>query len=563
MAPNKKRFTEDFMAKWSKSSVPQEPVDPKAELTRIRELLQKDPKNPKYWFDYGQVHLSLGNSEEAWASFARSENLGADWPNLYLALALSQTLRGKAPEAADRFLQTLKTHCEEIGSPYLETVSIEHPIEEIRKDVIREDFISPEEQLKAKALTVLKEVPGIGNLKAEALYEAGFRNVEDLKEATVDELAEIEGLGMKSAQKIKIILTFQDRLDSKSAELQEMELPMEEEEEEFQCPLCSTILSVDEEVCYECGMQFDEKDTVHAEGELDSELTRLNGLVQQDPNDIESLFALGNIQFKLGQLDEAMQSLNGVTRLNMAHPGVWALKADIFTKQGEHEKAANCYKRAAEIGPMPEKAVVTKVDSLLDELEDMVTGDEEPDPKIMELAKKKAAIVEDEDDMLESLMEDLGVDENKLKDELWNIDEMLELEDDLSSEESTEEDILEEIGILEAPIIDAEEQKRLDRCNKMLGAAKILPEDKAKLELLIPTGISAADFTSEIKNAIDRKRLVETKVEEFTSEDKEFDFQDDLMDELTSLGDALKSDDIAELEAEDIADVALEDFDDT
>ena len=59
MAPNKKRFTEDFMAKWDKSSDSKEPVDPKAELTRIRELLQKDPKNSQLWFEYGQVHLYL------------------------------------------------------------------------------------------------------------------------------------------------------------------------------------------------------------------------------------------------------------------------------------------------------------------------------------------------------------------------------------------------------------------------------------------------------------------------------------------------------------------------
>ena len=105
MAPNKKRFTEDFMAKWDKSSDSEGPVDPKAELSRLRELLQKDPQNPKHWFEYGQVHLSLGNPEEAWASFARAESLGANQPNLFLALALSQTLRGKAIEASQNIFR--------------------------------------------------------------------------------------------------------------------------------------------------------------------------------------------------------------------------------------------------------------------------------------------------------------------------------------------------------------------------------------------------------------------------------------------------------------------------
>jgi hypothetical protein len=58
MPPSKKRFTEDFIAKWSKTS----DTDDDAEelLKRQKSLLTKDPKNAKLWLDYGKTLLSLG-----------------------------------------------------------------------------------------------------------------------------------------------------------------------------------------------------------------------------------------------------------------------------------------------------------------------------------------------------------------------------------------------------------------------------------------------------------------------------------------------------------------------
>ncbi|MDD4308283.1 MAG: helix-hairpin-helix domain-containing protein [Thermoplasmata archaeon] len=267
MTDNQKRFTEDFMAKWSRSSDSADQNIGKTELTRLRKLLQREPKNPQLWFEYGQVHYSLGNSDEAWASFARAEALGADWPSLYLALGLCQIIRGKPEEAAAKLLDSLKAVCKETGNEYLKTLNEPCGIKEVTADIVREGFIRPESQLKAKAISVLMDVPGIGDLKANALYDAGFRNVEDLKEATVDELAQIRGIGLKSAQKIKIILTFQDRLQSKTNE--RMTVPnVPEDDEEFQCPLCGTILNVGEKVCYECGMILKEEEAVQAEQEL-------------------------------------------------------------------------------------------------------------------------------------------------------------------------------------------------------------------------------------------------------------------------------------------------------
>jgi len=48
----------------------------------------------------------------------------------------------------------------------------------------------------------LMSIPGVGETKAEALHEAGYKTVKDLQEAKVEELASIKGIGEKLAAKI-------------------------------------------------------------------------------------------------------------------------------------------------------------------------------------------------------------------------------------------------------------------------------------------------------------------------------------------------------------------------
>jgi len=49
----------------------------------------------------------------------------------------------------------------------------------------------------------LEEISGVGAAKAESLREAGFRTVDDVRGATQDELAEVEGVGNALAARIK------------------------------------------------------------------------------------------------------------------------------------------------------------------------------------------------------------------------------------------------------------------------------------------------------------------------------------------------------------------------
>ncbi len=49
----------------------------------------------------------------------------------------------------------------------------------------------------------LEDISGVGASKADALREAGFESIDDVKEADQDDLAEAEGVGNALAARIK------------------------------------------------------------------------------------------------------------------------------------------------------------------------------------------------------------------------------------------------------------------------------------------------------------------------------------------------------------------------
>jgi ribosomal protein L40E len=97
-----------------------------------------------------------------------------------------------------------------------------------------EEEVPSKERMVADSLEVFMKIPGVGPFKAGILYEAGFRTVEELHEAGVEELAQIKNIGHKSA--VLIIKSVEDMLvPEEPAEVAEIEIPeivREEIEEE-------------------------------------------------------------------------------------------------------------------------------------------------------------------------------------------------------------------------------------------------------------------------------------------------------------------------------------------
>lgn len=57
--------------------------------------------------------------------------------------------------------------------------------------------------MEDEAIKQLTTIEGVGKAKAKLLYDAGFITISSIKKATVDEIADIKGIGAKLAKKIK------------------------------------------------------------------------------------------------------------------------------------------------------------------------------------------------------------------------------------------------------------------------------------------------------------------------------------------------------------------------
>ncbi|WP_408957538.1 50S ribosomal protein L32e [Natrinema sp. 74] len=87
-------------------------------------------------------------------------------------------------------------------------------------------------------LQTLEDISGVGESKAEALREAGFESIEDVKEADQDDLADAEGIGNALAARIKADVGDLEVTEETEAEIEDEGVedaePAEEVETELQ-----------------------------------------------------------------------------------------------------------------------------------------------------------------------------------------------------------------------------------------------------------------------------------------------------------------------------------------
>jgi large subunit ribosomal protein L32e len=83
----------------------------------------------------------------------------------------------------------------------------------------------------------LEDVSGVGPSKAEALREAGYETVEDVRAASQSELADIDGVGNALAARIKADVGGLEVEEETEAEVEEAEEEPEEAEEEVETEL--------------------------------------------------------------------------------------------------------------------------------------------------------------------------------------------------------------------------------------------------------------------------------------------------------------------------------------
>lgn len=94
------------------------------------------------------------------------------------------------------------------GSPVEGTIE-EEPVEEPsgEEHTIEATSVDKMEEAEKKEYNTFEEVPGINKRTAEALRNAGYLSIEELKEAVPEDLMMVEGIGRNTAEKICRSLT--------------------------------------------------------------------------------------------------------------------------------------------------------------------------------------------------------------------------------------------------------------------------------------------------------------------------------------------------------------------
>ena len=326
-----KKFTEDFVAKWSKSTEPA-PSSVKEEdiLKKQESLLQKDPKNARIWYARALVLSDLERFAQALTALNKAESLDANIDGLPSAKAHVLNKLGETGQSALYYRKALlaatKTSQPAIHEAILKTGEPNRLLAEIAAELGGAPVTKTRDAVEAD----FRGIATVGPLKARSLYEAGFRSLNEILAAPEATIASVKGFGGRNARDIKLAVA--------KPSVQGQHLTEQE------CPLCGTILGATEKDCYECGMIFDSK----KDNPLEKRLADIEAKLQFDATNTNLWFEKGRILADMGKLREALNALNDVTKLNPSSVEVWNMKAELFEKLGQEKVAASCKKRAEE-----------------------------------------------------------------------------------------------------------------------------------------------------------------------------------------------------------------------
>lgn len=82
------------------------------------------------------------------------------------------------------------------------------------------------------------------------------------------------------------------------------------------------------------------------DSEMFETLRRCALRLRENPGDKDALFSIGVIYAKIGKLRESIIYLNQLSKIDSQYPGVWKLKASIFSRLGDRSLADICLRRS-------------------------------------------------------------------------------------------------------------------------------------------------------------------------------------------------------------------------
>jgi len=233
-------------------------------------------------------------------------------------------------------------NCPSCGESFVveEGEDIEHEKERLRK---KRKVVGDYEEDDVKEIM---RIPGVGRLRAEVLCKAGYTSLDKLNRATVEDLAKVRQIGKRTAKSIKEALQLMYVEPVESQRLLEESI-----EEEFECPVCSTIVSAYDGECMECGAAFERVvqdegfiKEIEKVGEEKSSLSLFDMKLLENPRDPQLWIARGALLKKMENYEEALRSYERAIEIKPGLRSAWIAKAEILSRLGKFDEAASCYR---------------------------------------------------------------------------------------------------------------------------------------------------------------------------------------------------------------------------
>ena len=351
-----------------------------------------------------------------------------------------------------------------------------------------------------------------------------------------------------------------------------MNMKKNKKEEKFTtCPICDEEILEGLTQCPGCDFKFEEKDIVDKQINELEEKEEISNEIEEPPTIkktgliIGVLLSFAGIIGVIGLRTGFIQSLLGDSS---PYPGIgatepighiisviptvlglviimsWGIKNDSIYYELEKSKKEDIHDVDDELEDVEEDVNIEEPTYV----EEPASIEEESPEEIMPVEKeapKELAPVKDDIPKVIAPVKDKTSEEitkpSKLK---------KKSEDDTTLDDLNEifDDIEKEVEVKKEPIIVpasvkkeiSEDIIRTKRCEKMLKAASILPEDKERLKELIPTGISAAEFTKQIRKAIEKRKKHDELKKDVTADEKASILEDEMVAELAELEDELE-----------------------
>lgn len=319
-------------------------------LNWFEEASKKNPQQASIWRDMGDLLLEIGKTQEAIESFKTAVKLRPTWGEVWEIMGYAYEEAGEAEESKE---------CLAKASNLLPSADRS------------EEWTIYQAALKSEgeASKDLTE-PALAVERTELDEERQRLDAERTEmEAQRNEMEERER---------ELTLKFNQLKDRES------EIALEDQEKDKVCNMLDRVASLDKEnilafwrkgyTTLATYMAADEEELMEAGNTSRAAAKRIRDLLdmmtddsEKMPKDEYELMEEARDYLEEEKFEEALESLNTITKDNPENEDSWFNKAEIFTTMGKTKEALNSYEQALELNPRNQRAWMERANLLMQE----------------------------------------------------------------------------------------------------------------------------------------------------------------------------------------------------